>query len=171
MAETTEAGKNPFAKGGAAASGSEDPKDKKIADLKAQVADLKAQLKAKGSAKESADTEETDVAESARQVQEARDTIRDANRTAAELIVAEAFDGLTAPKAVSRVVEAAVEAAGYDALDPEAVRADAVAEAAEYRQSAGHGRPTGLGAGSAPVAESAHTITDEDILAALHGGI
>lgn len=52
--QAAEAGANPFAKGGAAAGGGsgsggdapQDPKDKKIADLEAQVADLKAQLKA-----------------------------------------------------------------------------------------------------------------------------
>lgn len=153
--------KNPFAKGGAAAGGTEDPKDKRIKELEGQVADLKAQLKAKGSAKESATpTEETDVIESRADITEANNQVRKANEHLAEHIVAEAFQGITAPKATARLVKDAVEEAGTDALDVEQLRESATAEAAEFLAAAGQGRPNGLGGDT--LTES-HELTESDV--------
>lgn len=116
------------------------------------------------------------IAELEAAVQESRNTIeagkaqvRKANQTAAELIVAEAFDGIEAPKARARLIDAAVAEAGHEAIDAEALRESAKAEAAEFHAANGAGRPTGLG-GTAHLAESGADISDKDILTALTGG-
>lgn len=112
---------------------------------------------------------ENTVQESRQTIEHGKTQVRAANHLAAELIVAEAFDGIDAPKARTRLIEAAVADAGHDALDAEALRESAREAAAEFQAANGAGRPVGLG-NTTPVTESAAAISDDDILTALHGG-
>lgn len=111
---------------------------------------------------------EDTVQESRTVIEAGKAEVRKANQTAAELVVAEAFDGIDAPKARTRLIEAAVAEAGHTALDAEALAESAREAAAEFAVSQGAGRPTGLGA-TTPLSESGD-VSDDDIITALTGG-
>lgn len=86
-------------------------------------------------------------------------------------IVGEAFDGITAPKTIARLAESApVREDGT--LDEEALKADAVEAAAEWRVGQGEGTVRGLGETNpaTPAAqESAEEPSDADIVTVLKG--
>ena len=80
-------------------------------------------------------------------------------------IVAEAFDGIEAPKTIARLAES-YKLTADGALDTEALTAEATESAAEWRVSHGEGTVTGLG--DTTVTEST-TRTAADIISALNG--
>lgn len=84
-------------------------------------------------------------------------------------IVAEAFEGVTAPKTQARIAEAfTLKEDGT--LDEEALRAEATESAAEWKLSQGEGTVRGLGnTQPTAVAEAAAAPTNEDILSTLKG--
>lgn len=90
-------------------------------------------------------------------------------KDAAAKIVAEAFDGIEAPKTMARLAESyTVKEDGT--LDAEALTAEATESAAEWRAAHGEGTVRGLGDTTGAVQEARKTITDDDIVAALNGG-
>lgn len=97
-------------------------------------------------------------------------TLREsALKDAAAKIVAEAFDGIEAPKTMARLTESyTVKEDGT--LDADALRAEATESAAEWRAAHGEGTVRGIGdsTGPAAVAES-KSRTDDDIISALNG--
>lgn len=103
---------------------------------------------------------EADVQKFRADITEANNQVRKANEHLAEHIVAEAFQGITAPKATARLVKDAVEEAGHEALDVEQLRESATAEAAEFLAAAGQGRPNGLGGDT--LTES-NQLTESDV--------
>ncbi|WP_066298848.1 hypothetical protein [Arthrobacter luteolus] len=81
-------------------------------------------------------------------------------------IVAEAFDGIDAPRTITRLAESyTVKEDGT--LDAEALKAEATESAAEWR--AAHGEGTVRGVGDTTAVTESKTITDADILGALDG--
>lgn len=100
------------------------------------------------------------------ELEEANKALREeANRAAAEAILAEAFDGITAPKARALLLRT-MPLTESGTLDAKAFRTEAAEAAAELRESAGEGHVTGAGHTKAP----SEKIGNEDILAALEGG-
>ena len=81
-------------------------------------------------------------------------------------IVAEAFDGIEAPKTMARLTESyTVKEDGT--LDTEALKAEATESAAEWR--AAHGEGTVRGVGDTTSVTESKTRTDDDIINALGG--
>lgn len=89
-------------------------------------------------------------------------------RSAAEAIVAEAFGDLDAKVSRRSLVS---EALAAEAFDPEALKAHALEAVAEIRALRGEGNVHGAGVTGAPgAAREAVTVSDKDIINALHGG-
>lgn len=89
-------------------------------------------------------------------------------KTDAEKIVAEAFDGIQAPKTMARLVEAA-KLKEDGTLDAETLKADAQESAAEWRVSQGEGTVRGFGDTNSVVAESNTEPSNDDIVSILKG--
>lgn len=82
-------------------------------------------------------------------------------------IVAEAFDGINAPKTIARLVEGA-KLTEDGKLDADALKAVAEESAAEWRVAQGEGSVRGLGDTSGvSMAQEAAEPTTEDIMSAL----
>lgn len=82
-------------------------------------------------------------------------------------IVAEAFDGIDAPKTIKRLSESyTLNEDGT--LNADALKAEAEESAAEWKTSHGEGTVRGVGE-SAQVAENKKSISDEDIVGVLEG--
>lgn len=82
-------------------------------------------------------------------------------------IVAEAFDGIDAPKTIKRLSESfTLKEDGT--LNADALKAEAEESAAEWKTAHGEGQVRGVGE-SAPVTESKKSISDDDIVGVLEG--
>jgi hypothetical protein len=93
--------------------------------------------------------------------------VKDGRKAAAEAIVAEAFGSVEAKVTRASLVNAALAAESFDA---EALKATAVEAVAEIRAERGEGNVHGAGTTTPHVHEAATTVTNADIIAALHGG-
>ncbi|MCW2132893.1 hypothetical protein [Arthrobacter sp. VKM Ac-2550] len=111
-----------------------------------------------------ATTAEAELAEARTKLAEAA---RNETRATAESIVAEAFGDVEAKATRKALINAALAAESFDA---EALKADAIEAAAEYKAAHGEGNVHGVGEPAPIVTESKKTISDDDIVAALHGG-
>ena len=83
-------------------------------------------------------------------------------------IVAEAFDGIDAPRTIARLAES-YKLTESGQLAAEALKAVAEESAAEWKVAHGAGSVSGVG-NTASVQEARKNITDDDIVAALNGG-
>jgi len=107
---------------------------------------------------------ETELAEANRKN---ADSEKAARESRANAIVAEAFGDIEAKATRKALIAAALVG---ESLDEAALKADAVEAAAEYKAAHGEGTVHGVGDTAPPPAtESKKTITDADIVAALHG--
>ncbi|MGQ7788195.1 hypothetical protein [Nesterenkonia sp. K-15-9-6] len=109
--------------------------------------------------RESAERYETEKARADQAEQALAEALAERTRAQAETIVAEAFEGIDAPKAKARLIEAATTG---DTFDPEAFKAEAVESAAEFTPAGP--TVTGFGNTTPTPASEAETVSDDDIV-------
>lgn len=109
--------------------------------------------------RESAERYETEKARADQAEQALTEALAERTRAQAETIVNEAFEGIDAPKAKARLVEAATTA---ETFDPDAFRAEAAEAAAEFTPAGP--TVTGFGNTTPTPASEADTVSDDDIV-------